>query len=143
MRSTNGLNRSLMRSISREFYRFVFWGGVNTLTGYLVYLLLLLFLPYLISYSVAFILSIFVSYILNSKFVFHQELELRKAIQYPLVYVNQYALGAGSLYLLVHFLGISKLVAPLFVIVLTIPVTFLLSRRILRGKGRSKNPKPC
>jgi putative flippase GtrA len=132
-----------MRFINREFYRFVFWGGVNTLAGYLVYVSLLLFLPYLVSYSVAFLFSIFVSYVLNSKFVFKQELELRKAIKYPLVYVNQYVLGALSLYLLVHFLEINKLVAPLLVIVLTIPVTFFLSRRILRGKMSNQNPKAC
>jgi len=123
-----------MRFINREFYRFVFWGGVNTLAGYLFYLFLLFFLPYLISYSIAFVFSIFVSYVLNSKYVFNQELGLRKAIKYPVVYVNQYVLGAVSLYLLVHFLAISKFVAPLLVVVITIPVTFLLSRRILRGK---------
>jgi len=132
-----------MKFINPEFYRFVFWGGVNTLAGYLVYVSLLLFLPYLVSYSVAFLFSIFVSYVLNSKFVFKQELELRKAIKYPLVYVNQYVLGALSLYLLVHFLGISKLAAPLLVIVLTIPATFFLSRRILRGKRSSQNPRAC
>jgi putative flippase GtrA len=132
-----------MKFINAEFYRFVFWGGVNTLAGYLVYVSLLLFLPYLVSYSVAFLFSIFVSYVLNSKFVFKQELELRKALKYPLVYVNQYVLGALSLYLLVHFLGISKLAAPLLVIVLTIPATFFLSRRILRGKRSSQNPRAC
>lgn len=132
-----------MRFINREFYRFVFWGGVNTLAGYLAYAFLLLFLPYLISYSVAFMFSIFVSYVLNSKFVFNQELELRKAIKYPVVYVNQYVLGAVSLYLLVHFLEISKLVAPLLVVMLTIPVTYFLSRRILRGKRSNQNPKAC
>jgi len=132
-----------MRFINREFYRFVFWGGVNTLAGYLVYVFLLLFLPYLISYSLAFMLSIFVSYVLNSKFVFNQELELRKAIKYPLVYANQYVLGAVSLYLLVHFLAISKFVAPLLVVVLTIPVTYFLSRRILRGKRHNQDPKTC
>jgi putative flippase GtrA len=143
MRSINGPNQSLMRFINREFYRFVFWGGVNTLTGYLFYVFLLLFLPYLISYSAAFVFSIFVSYVLNSKFVFNQELGLRKAIKYPLVYVNQYVLGAVSLYLLVHFLQVSKLVAPLLVVVLTIPVTYFLSRRILRGKKSHQNPKVC
>ena len=132
-----------MKFINREFYRFVFWGGVNTLAGYLFYLFLLFFLPYLISYSIAFVFSIFVSYVLNSKFVFNQELGLRKAIKYPVVYVNQYVLGAVSLYLLVHFLAISKFVAPLVVVVITIPVTFLLSRRILRGKRSNQNPKAC
>ena len=123
-----------MRSINREFYRFIFWGGVNTLSGYLIYAFLLLFLPYLFSYTVAFIVSIFISYFLNSKFVFNEQLRFRKALKYPLVYLNQYVLGAVSLYLLVHFMRINKLVAPLLVVVLTIPATYFLSKRIVRGK---------
>ncbi len=99
-----------------------------------MYAVLLLFFPYLVSYSVAYLVSIFISYFLNSKFVFNEELRIRKALKYPLVYVNQYVLGALSLYLLVHFLKINKLVAPLLVVVLTIPVTYFLSRRIVRGK---------
>jgi putative flippase GtrA len=123
-----------MRSINREFYRFIFWGGVNTLSGYLIYAFLLLFLPYLLSYTVAFIVSIFTSYFLNSRFVFNQELRLSKAIKYPLVYLAQYLIGTISLYLLVQILRVNKLLAPAFVVVLTIPLTFYLSGRIVRGK---------
>jgi len=123
-----------MRFINREFNRFIFWGGVNTLTGYLIYAILLRFFPYLVSYSVAYLLSILISYFFNSRFVFNEQLKLRKALKYPLVYLNQYVLGTTSLYLLVHFLKINKLVAPLLVVVLTIPVTYFLSRRIVRGK---------
>jgi len=123
-----------MRFINREFYRFIFWGGVNTLSGYLIYAVLLRLLPYLLSYTVAFIISIFISYFLNSKFVFNQALRLSKAIKYPLVYLVQYLIGTISLYLLVQILRVNKLLAPLFVVVLTIPVTFLLSRRIVSGK---------
>jgi putative flippase GtrA len=123
-----------MRFINREFYRFVFWGGVNTLAGYLIYALLLQFLPYLVAYSIAFVISIFFSYFLNSKWVFKKELKLSKALKYPLVYLAQYLLGAISLYLLVRVLRVDKLLAPALVVVLTIPVTFFLSRRILSGK---------
>ena len=123
-----------MRSINREFYRFIFWGGINTLSGYLIYAFLLLFLPYLVSYTVAFIISIFISYLLNSKFVFNQALRLSKAIKYPLVYLTQYLIGTISLYLMVQILRVNKLLAPVFVVVLTIPVTFFLSRRIVSGK---------
>ena len=112
----------------------MFWGGVNTLAGYLIYAFLLLFLPYLICYTVAFIINIFLSYFLNSKFVFNQKLGLSKAIRYPLVYLGQYLIGTISLYLLVEILKVNKLVAPLLVVVLTIPVTYYLSRRIVRGK---------
>jgi putative flippase GtrA len=124
-----------MRSTNREFYRFIFWGGVNTLSGYLIYAFLLLVLPYLLSYTVAFIISIFISYLLNSKFVFNQPLKLSKAVKYPAVYLAQYLIGTTSLYLLVQILRVNKLLAPVFVIVLTIPVTYLLSRRIVRGKA--------
>lgn len=124
-----------MRSINREFYRFIFWGGINTLAGYLTYVLLLQFLPYLISYSIAYVLGVFLSYFLNSKFVFKQELKLRKAVKYPLVYLTQYMVGLVSLYLLVQILKVNQLWAPALVILVTIPLTFFLSRRIVIGKG--------
>lgn len=123
-----------MRSINREFYRFLFWGGVNTLLGYVIYLSLLLFLPYLLSYTVAFIASILISYLFNSKFVFSQDLKWSKAIKYPLVYLTQYLIGTSVLYLLVQVWGLSPSLAPLAVVVLTIPITYLLSRRIVGRK---------
>ena|SRR5438552_1809962 len=126
-----------MRFINREFYRFIFWGGVNTLSGYLLYTMLLKFLPYLISYSITYIVIVSASYFLTSKFVFKQEPNLSKGIQYPLVYVTQYLLGTISLYFLVEVLRLNKLLAPALVVAFTIPVTFLLSRRIIKGKQQN------
>ena len=123
-----------MRFFNREFSRFIFWGGVNTLFGYLVYAFLLLFLQYLVAYTITYALGIFISYYLNSRFVFRREVELRKAMQYPLVYLVQYLLGTAALYLLVQVLGVNKLLAPLLVILLTIPVTYLMGRRIIGGR---------
>ena len=124
-----------MRSINPEFYRFVFWGGINTLAGYLIYAFLVLFLPYLVSYSIAYIPGIFISYVLHSKFVFKRELRLSKAVQYPLVYMAQYLLGAVSLYALVQLLRVNKLLAPVLVVLFTIPFTYFGSRRIVKGKA--------
>jgi putative flippase GtrA len=123
-----------MRFINRDFYRFVLWGGVNTVASYLIYAALLRFFPYLISYTIAYTLGIVISYLLNSKFVFKQQLRLRKAIRYPVVYVVQYLAGGVCLYLLVQLLGVNKLIAPWLVLLLSIPLTYFLSRRIVRGK---------
>jgi putative flippase GtrA len=123
-----------MRFISREFFRFIFWGGINTLAGYLVYVLLLQFLPYLVAYSISFLLSIFVAYFLNSRFVFKQELKLRKAAKYPLVYLTQYLLGTMLLYTLVHLLHVNKLFAPVIIVLVTIPVTYTLNRKIIGAR---------
>lgn len=129
-----------MKFTDREFSRFCFWGAVNTIAGYLFYSCLLLVLPYLASYSIAFVVSIFVSYFFNSRFVFRANLELVKAAKYPLVYVNQYLLGAVCLYVAVHFLHVNTLVAPLLVVVLTIPATYFLSRKIVHGRPRILGP---
>jgi len=123
-----------MRFIDREFYRFIFWGGVNTLAGYLIYLLFLQFLPYLVAYTIAYALGIFISYFLNSKMVFNQELKLSKALKYPLVYLTQYVIGTVSLYLLVQVLRVNKLLAPAVVVLVSIPVTYFLSRKIVAPK---------
>jgi putative flippase GtrA len=123
-----------MRFINRDFFHFIFWGGFNTLAGYLIYAALLRFLPYLIAYSITYVIIVSLSYFLNSKFVFKQELKLSKAAKYPLVYITQYLLGMASLYLLVHVLRFNKLLAPALVVLLTIPVTYFVSRRIVSGK---------
>ena len=124
-------------------FRFVFWGCINALTSYLIYVFLLLFLPYLVSYSIAYVFGVFISYFLNSKFVFKQELRLSRALRYPLVYVNQYVFGTVSTYLLVHFLRVNKLLAPILALLITIPLTFFLSRRIVTGKaGNTSTTSP-
>lgn len=124
-----------MKFISSEFYRFILWGCVNTAAGYLIYALLQQFLPYLVSYSVAYILGIIIAYFLNAKFVFRQELRLSRAMTYPLVYLAQYLLGVISLYLLVRVLEVNKLLAPALIVLVTIPITYFLSGRIVASKG--------
>ena len=123
-----------MRFTSHEFIRFIFFGGVNTLLGYLIYAILLLFFTYPISYTVSYVLGIFVSYYLNSKFVFNGGLSLKKAFQYPLVYLVQYLLGILFLYVLVEIVSVHKLIAPGFVVLLTVPVTYSLSRLIIKDR---------
>lgn len=124
-----------MRFIKGEFFRFILFGGINTLAGYLIYALLLRFFPYLVAYSIMYILVVSGSYILTSKFVFGQKLGLSKAVRYPLVYIVQYLLGIISLYFFVQVLNVNKLVAPLLVVMLAVPISFFLSRRIVKGRS--------
>jgi len=114
--------------------RFVFWNGINTLLGYCVYALLLLALPYLIAYSAAYVFGIVLSFLVNSKLVFNRSLTWGNAAKYPLVYIVQYLLGVVSMYLLVQRIGLNKLIAPAVVVLITIPVTYFLTKAILHGK---------
>ena len=134
MRSTKGRNLLLMKFINPEFNKFIFFGIVNSALGYVIYVILVFFLAYPVAYTIAYLAGIFISYYLNSKFVFKREMCLTKVLQYPVVYIVQYVLSLLLLYLLVELCQINKLVAPVLVIIVTVPVTFVLSRFIIKGR---------
>jgi len=86
------------------------------------------------AYAIAYIVSIAVSYVFNAMFVFRQPLRARSALYYPLVYLAQFLLGLLMLKVLIGVVHVSAWLAPLLVSVLTIPMTFLLSRIIVRAQ---------
>jgi putative flippase GtrA len=55
-------------------------------------------------------------------------------LYYPLVYLAQFLLGLLLLKVLIGAMHMSAWLAPLLVSVLTIPMTFLLSRIIMRAQ---------
>jgi putative flippase GtrA len=121
-----------------EFGTFLLFGVINTLLTYGLYLLLLLAVSYPAAYSASYVVGIFLSYVLNARFVFREPLRLSKALQYPVVYIVQYFLGLGLLYLMVEVFHLSEVVAPLAVVLMTVPCTFVLSRYVIRGRTRGK-----
>jgi len=126
---------------SRELAAFVFFGAVRTVLSYGIYLLLVLFLAYPTAYTVSYVADIFISYYLNARFVFREKLRLSKALQFPIVYLAQYLIGLGSLYLLIEVAHLSKFFAPIVVVIITVPCTYLLSRYVIKGVSRT-NRRP-
>jgi putative flippase GtrA len=117
-----------------RFGRFMLVGGFNTLATYLIYVGLVLFLAYPIAYTATWVLGVFLSYYLNARFVFRTKLSLAAALQYPLVYVAQYFIGLTLLYVLVELAHISKFVAPIIIVFVSVPLTYVLSRRVIGGE---------
>ena len=115
-----------------RFKRFLVSGAVNTLATYILYLLLLEFLPYTWAYTITYAAGIALGYLLSAKWVFKKDLSVRTAASYPLVYLINYAIGIGILKLCVRVLHVPAQVAPLSVICVTVPVMFLLTRAIFR-----------
>lgn len=114
-----------------ESLRFVCFGFINTLVGYILYLILLLFLAYPLAYTLTYLAGIYISYYLNTVFVFKKRMNAKKAFQYPVVYVVQYLLGISLLSLFVTIFKINVVAAPLIVTATTFPITFIISRRII------------
>lgn len=128
--------------ISREFLRFLAVGLANTAFSYGLYLLLDLWLPYKIAYSIAYVCGIIFSYFLNARWVFKTVVSLKTFFAFPLVYVVQYVLSMLGLHLLVELFSVPEKLAPIIVIVLTIPVTFLVSRVIVKKPSEQASSRP-
>lgn len=124
---------TMTRKLAGEAARFLATGVVNTLASYAVYFVLQLVLPYQVAYAVAFAFGVFLSYLLNLRFVFRTPHSRAKAMAFPLVYLAQYLAGALLLAVVVEWLRVPKEIAPLVVVVVTIPLTFALTRLVLRS----------
>jgi putative flippase GtrA len=132
MKSTGILTRLSKKFSDPEFLRFLAVGAFNTAAGYVLYLGLLQVFGYRVAYSIAFVLGVLMSYALNTRYVFRQPFSWSKLLQFPLVYLAQYALGIALLYVLVEVLSVAAFAAPLIVVVVSVPVTFILSRKIIK-----------
>ncbi|CAM4332478.1 putative flippase GtrA [Paenibacillus endophyticus] len=114
--------------------KFGFIGALNTAFTYLLYLVLLNFFSYSIAYSISYIVGIVFSYFFNSYFVFKIPVSLSNFLRFPIVYVVQYFLNLLLIFVLVDKLLISEQIALLISIVVTFPISFVLSRYVLKGK---------
>ncbi len=127
--------RGVYERVSRmSFARFLVSGGFNTLFTYLVYLAALNVVSYRVSYSIAYASGILLAYVLNRIYVFKSHRGARSFLLLPLVYAVQYGLSMLILHVWVEMLGFSEKPAPLVAIALTVPVTYLLSKRIFRAE---------
>ena len=122
----------IKKSINSEFFRFLLVGVSNTLVGYVVFLLLLPFMPYLYAYTLSYCVAVVNSYFMNVFFVFRNKVSLHSILKFPFVYVTQYFLGAFILWLLVGQWGVAPAWAMVVVIIVTVPINFLASRFVLK-----------
>lgn len=124
------------RKLIYEILRFIIVGGINTLNYYILYLILLrLFsIEYLISHILAFVMSFIISFYLNCYFVYKVKPTLKKFLAFPLTQVINMGTQTLLLYLLVQKWSLSPTYAPLLGLIITIPITFIVSKYILKDK---------
>lgn len=120
----------------QRWLRFIIGGGINTGFTYLVYICMNKFASYQVAYLFAYILGIVFSYWFNARFVFHVPLSWKGLLSYPLVYLVQYLISALLLASAVEYLGINKYIAPLAITLITLPLTYCMSKLLL-GAGKN------
>ncbi|HDJ2894400.1 TPA: flippase GtxA [Staphylococcus aureus] len=120
-----------------EILKFIIVGGINTLNYYVVYLLLLkLFhIEYMISHITGFIVAFVISYYLNCYFVYRVKPTWRKFISFPITQIVNVSLQTVLLYVFVSWLNLPAEIAPFAGLIITIPITFILSKWILKDSN--------
>ena len=114
--------------------RFLLSGATTTALTYLLYLGLLAVFPPAVSYTLAYVAGIAVAYVLNRLFVFEAHQGVRTAALFPLVYVVQYVASLVIVTAWVDVLHLDARVAPLVAVVLVLPLTYVVSRRLFLGR---------
>lgn len=122
---------SILKLWNKSFVRFLFVGGVNTVLGYLYYSFFLQFVRYTYALTAGYIIGIITSYMLNSWIVFRKPLVWNKFFQFPVVYIIQYLVSLFVTFISVEVVGINEQWAFIIAILITIPITFTISRLII------------
>jgi len=120
--------------------RFAVVGVLNTGTFYALYLLLHTWLPYYPAYVIAFLASMVGSFFLNTHITYRTRPTWRKFLLFPLTNLTNFVVTSVGVFLLVEWWGVGERIAPLLAAAAAIPVTFLLSRRILTHRDAAAVP---
>ncbi len=119
--------------------RFLVGGALNTGATLVLYWILMRFLHYQWAYLVSYCAGIVLSYVLNTRYVFRAKHSWLKFVLFPLVYVVTYGVGAVVLKVAVEYMHIPASLGPLVSIAATLPVSFLLTRTVLRLRDRPES----
>ncbi|MER5526829.1 GtrA family protein [Streptomyces sp. NPDC002677] len=122
------------RPISGQIITFALIGVINTATYYGLYLLFLMYLPYLAAHILAFLLSMIGSFFLNAKFTYRIRPTWRKFLLFPLTNATNFVITTVGVYVIVDVLHAGSRFAPLMASAAAIPVTFVVSRWVMLPK---------
>lgn len=130
----------LLKRLNTEFNRFVAVGVINTITYYSIYLLLHkgAGLPYLLAHVLGFIISLNVSFFLNSYVTYKVKPTIKKYLYFPLTQVVNISVSTALIYVFVEFVHLNSNIAPFAAVLFTVPITFIVSSRIMKGPASSK-----
>lgn len=129
-----------LKRLNTEFTRFVFVGVVNTLSYYAIYLFLhnVLDWAYMLSHIIGFLISLNISFFLNTYVTYRVKPTLKKYLYFPLTQVVNMSVSTILIFIFVEFLNINSNIAPFAAVIFTIPVTFIVSGKILKAPVQQK-----
>jgi len=118
-------------NLIKQFIKFGIVGVSNTLISFLIYYVLIYFkINYVVANTIGFVVSVLNSYYWNNKFVFKKIAggNLKPLIKTFVSYGTTFVISTVLLVIMVNYLNISELIAPILNLIITIPLNFLLNK---------------
>jgi putative flippase GtrA len=115
----------------KEVARFLVVGVLNTGLTYAVYLGALVFFSYSFAYAISFVAGLAFTAFANVALVFGKKLTLPSVASYAGYYIGYYYLNLFGLSIAIERANISSSLAPLFVLPITIPIHYGMSKILL------------
>ncbi len=115
----------------KQFINFGIVGVSNTGIYLALYYVLLFFnVDYIISYCISFVVSVLNAYYWNNRYVFKKQTKghVKPFLKTFCAYGSTFILSLGLLILMVDYMGISKTIAPVINLLITVPLNFLLNK---------------
>lgn len=90
---------------------------------------------YEIAFSVSYIAGMVSGYFINALMVLKVPVTWRGIFRYPVAYLIPYFVGLGLIRVLVGRLGMDARLAPFAIMVVTVPLAYMLTRRAISPRG--------
>ena len=118
-----------------EFIRFVIVGTTATMIHYSIYYLLqsIFNIELNISYTLGYGISFIFNFIASNHFTFKTKVSVKKGAKFIIAHCINYLIQIGLLNFYIK-IGIPKVIAPVFVFVISIPLNFIMVRSALNKK---------
>jgi putative flippase GtrA len=120
---------------TREFLLFLIVGCINTFNGTLLTWIYAFALPSNLAFNCAYITSNVLAYGLNSAFIFHEVMSVRRGLKFAVSYIPNYLIQNAIVFIAYNLLGIPLVISSLIAAVLGIPVTFLMVKIFAFNRG--------
>ena len=120
--------------LNTRAFRYLIVGGSNTAVTYGVYCLLVFWISAQAAWLLVYILGMLIGYVGHSRLVFSSDLKFRRAAAYIVLQVSMYGLSGAIIYFLHTVSGYGPRVAAGSAIIITVPISFLVSRKIMRSR---------
>ena len=121
----------------RQGLGFLLVGGLNTAITYGLYCLLVIWWHPQLAWLAVFLIGIGLGFYGHTRLVFQGRLGHRKALSYALLQCLLYVLSSAVIHLAMQVLDLGPRAAAALAIGINVPISFVLSRRILSDQVRA------